>query len=453
MGSLGNIYTLEPSTGVATLKLALKAAAGDDNPFTALAGSNFGVDFNPAADRLRVVSDSDQSLRINVATGDTITDGNINLAGGAAVVTASAYTSAFSGTSLTELYALDAAAGTSFDQDPPNSGTLVNPVPLGATGAAVNGFDIDARTNVGYAAFAAGSTSSLYSIDIAAAPGTPGATVVGVIAGGEAIMGLALAATAAPSAIGLTADNRLGAFDPKAPNALTATTAITGLGAGETVVGIDARPSDGLLYALSSAGKVYSVDAASGAATLKSTLAIDPADATAPTFTALAGSAFSVDFNPVVDRLRIVSDSGQNLRVNVDTGLVMADTDLARVSAPASVLASAYANNFVGATATMLLNLEQNTDALTLQAPPNDGTLADVGPLGVDISGSAAFDIGGGGNGLALAALRSAATGPHSLYAVSLVTGAATPYRALDAAAAQIGGASGPALIDLAIKF
>ncbi len=217
VGRLGNIYTLEPSTGVATLKLALKAAAGDDNPFTALAGSNFGVDFNPAADRLRVVSDSGQSLRINVTTGDTITDGNINLAGGAAVVTASAYTNAFAGTSLTELYALDAAAGTSFDQDPPNSGTLVNPVPLGATGSAVNGFDIDARTNLGYAAFTVGSTSSLYSIDLAAAPGTPGATVVGVIAGGEAIMGLALAATAAPSAIGLTADNRLVAFDPKAP--------------------------------------------------------------------------------------------------------------------------------------------------------------------------------------------------------------------------------------------
>ncbi len=76
-----------------------------------------------------------------------------------------------------------------------------------------------------------------------------------------------------------------------------------------------------------------------------------------------------------------------------------------------------------------------------------------VGPLGVDIGGSAAFDIGGGSNGLALAALRTGTTGPFSLYSVSLTTGAATLYRALAAGAAQIGGAAGPALIDLAITF
>ena len=76
-----------------------------------------------------------------------------------------------------------------------------------------------------------------------------------------------------------------------------------------------------------------------------------------------------------------------------------------------------------------------------------------MGPLGVDIGGSAAFDIGGGSNGLALAALRTGTTGPFSLYSVSLTTGAATLYRALAAGAAQIGGAAGPALIDLAITF
>lgn len=76
-----------------------------------------------------------------------------------------------------------------------------------------------------------------------------------------------------------------------------------------------------------------------------------------------------------------------------------------------------------------------------------------MGPLGVDIGGSAAFDIGGGSSGLALAALRTGTTGPFSLYSVSLTTGAATLYRALAAGAAQIGGAAGPALIDLAITF
>ncbi len=104
---------------------------------------------------------------------------------------------------------------------------------------------------------------------------------------------------------------------------------------------------------------------------------------------------------------------------------------------------------------TSLYNLEDNSDVLTLQNPPNNGTLVDVGPLGVAINtaGRAAFDIAGGGNGLALAALRSTGLGPMSLYSVSLTTGAATPYKGLTPSAAQIGGVAGPALIDLAIRY
>lgn len=337
VGSRGSVYTVEPSTGVATLEVALKALAGDDNPFTALAGTVFAVDFNPAADRLRLIGSKGQNLRINVDTGDTTTDGTVALAGGATTVGAAAYTNAFLGTSTTQLFDIDFASGLLHLQSPPNDGTLVAGVPLGV--AATGGeFDIDARTNTGYAALTVGGTTSLYTVNLAPAAGASAATVVAAIAGGEAIKGLALALAqaAAPSAIGLTADNRLGA--------------------GETVVGIDVRPSDGVLYALTTAGKVYTVGASTGVATLKSTLAADPADITAA-FTALVGAAFSVDFNPVVDRLRVVSETGQNLRVNVDTGLTTTDTDLTRASAPASVLASAYTNSFAGTTATALFNL------------------------------------------------------------------------------------------------
>ena len=119
------------------------------------------------------------------------------------------------------------------------------------------------------------------------------------------------------------------------------------------------------------------------------------------------------------------------------------------------VLASAYTNSFDGTTSTMLFNLDAASDVLTLQAPPNDGTLANVGALGLDISGMAGFDIAGGANGLALAALRSGASGPFTLYSVSLTTGAATLYRNTSGNAAlnQIGGANGPALLDIAIRF
>ena len=65
-------YTLNAATGVATFKAALVAAPGDDNPYTALTGRQFGVDFNPVADRLRVVSDTGLNLRIDVTTGNAI---------------------------------------------------------------------------------------------------------------------------------------------------------------------------------------------------------------------------------------------------------------------------------------------------------------------------------------------------------------------------------------------
>jgi len=450
LGSAGNVYTIEPSTGVATLKVALKAANGDDDPFAALAGSDFAVDFNPAADRLRVVSNSGQNLRINVDTGDATTDGVISLAGGSPHVTAAGYTNAFFGTTATQLFDIDAASGLLHLQDPPNNGTLAAGLALGVTGAQINGFDIDARNNAGYAALTVAGTTNLYRVTIA----TGAATAIGAIAGGEMVRGLALQQPVAPTVLGLTTTNQLVAFDPKAPNTITSTTPISGLGAGETVVGIDTRPKDGALYALTGAGKVYTVDPATGAATLKTTLVADPADATNP-FTALAGTVFSVDFNPQADRMRVVSNNGQNLRINVDTGNTFSDGDINRSGTAPMLLASAYTNSFDGATSTMLFNLDAASDVLTQQAPPNDGTLANIGALGVDISGMASFDIGGGANGLALAALRSGASGPFTLYSVSLATGAATLYRNTSGNAAlnQIGGANGPELLDIAIRF
>ncbi len=457
LGSAGTLYLLDAATGGASAKSTLKAAPGDDNPFAALAGTAFGVDFNPAADRLRVVSNTGQNLRINVDNGEATTDGAI---AATAAVTAAAYTNSFNGTAATQLFDLDVTAGRVFLQDPPNSGTLSTGVPLGVTADAANGFDIDARSNTGFAALRVGAETVLYSINLAAT--ADAATRLGPIAGGEAIRGLALAATPAPTAIGLAADNRLAAFDPKAPNTLTATTAVTGLGTGETLVGVDFRPKDGLLYGLTGAGKLYTINPDSGAATL----AADPADTTAP-FTALGGTGgFSVDFNPAADRLRVITPDGQNLRIAVETattnnvtvtaGATTTDGVTNRAGGAPSVAASAYTNSFAGTTTTALHNLEQTTDQFTLQNPPNNGTLTDIGPLGLDITGAGGFDIGGGGNGLVLAALRSGAAGPFTLYTVSLTTGAATLYRNTsgNAALSQIGGATGPAnLIDLAIRF
>ena len=462
LGSAGNLYTLDPATGVATLKIALKALAGDDNPYAGLVGASFAVDFNPVADRLRVIGNSGQNLRINVDTGDTITDGAITPV--RAFVTAAAYTNSFAGTTSTRLFDLDVAAGQLHLQNPPNDGVLANVVTLGVTADAANGFDIDARTNLGYAVLTTGNETAFYSINLAATANA--ATKIGVIgSAGDAIRGVVLMATAAPTALALTADNRLAAFNPSAPNTITSTTPISGLGSGEVVLGVDFRPRDGMLYGLATGGRLYTINPTTGVATFRAMLMADPTDATAP-YTSISGTVTSVDFNPAADRLRVITSTGQSLRIVVETattgattvtaGNTITDGAINRVSGAASVVASAYTNSFAGTTATMLHNLEQNNDVLTLQNPPNDGTLTNIGALGVDITGTAGFDIGGGDNGLILAALRVGTNGPFSLYNVSLATGAATLYRNTsgNAALSFIGGATGPAnLIDIAIRF
>ncbi|WP_157270688.1 DUF4394 domain-containing protein [Azohydromonas aeria] len=452
LSSAGRLYTLDPATGAATLKSTLVADAADTSaPFTALAGTRFGVDFNPVADRLRVVGDTGQNLRINVDSGATITDGAIAApAGTTASVTAAAYTNSFAGTATTLLYDIDAATGRLHVQNPPNDGVLDAGVALGVTGTAVNGFDIDAANNQGYVVLESGGARTLHRIDLAAA--TPTVTALGAVGGGEAVVGLALRQAARATAWGLTTDNRLVSFDPRAPGTLTGNVAITGLAAGETVAGIDFRPADGRLYALArlgTGGRLYTIDPATGAATAGPALVNSPANAVP--FAGLAGTAFSVDFNPAADRLRVIGDGGQSLRINVADGGVLVDGSVNRAGTPTPVAAAAYTNNFaMTVPATTLFDLDAAADVLARQDPPNAGTLVDVGALGLDI-GAAAFDIAGGGNA-AYAAFGTAGTGPFSLYAVSLATGAATPLPAAGGAASQIGGPTGPALLDIAVR-
>lgn len=439
VSSTSRIYTLDAKTGALTFKSALS---------TALSGSQFGVDFNPVADRLRLVSNTGQNLRVDVSTGAATVDGAINGVAGASI-TASAYTNSFAGATTTQLYNLD-AAGTLYLQDPPNNGTLANPVAQNVTFSASNGFDIDARNNQGYAALSVNGTAQLYTMALS---GTAGAKLVGTIGSGEALVGLTLTQPAAPLVYVLDDAAQLRSFSPATPATLSAPVKIAGLATGESVLGMDFRPANGRLYALTSIGRLLTVDPATGATAHAATLSPDTADTTAP-YARLNGVSFAVDFNPVADRLRVISNLGQNLRINVDTGGTTTDGDINRAM-PAVVSAGAYTNSFAGATATDLYDIERAQNVLAKQTPPNDGTLVDVGPLNVTANGTAAMDIAGGANGLVLAALRSTPTGPFSLYTLSLTTGAATLYgnTSGDATRSYIGGAAGPMVLDIAIRY
>ncbi|GGZ03338.1 DUF4394 domain-containing protein [Pseudoduganella plicata] len=451
VGSGGRLYTIDTTTGIATLKSTLMADAADTTlPFTALAGSDFGVDFNPVADRLRIVGSSGQSLRINVDTGAVTTDGAIN--GGAAntAITASAYTNSFAGTGATTLYGIDSVNDTLYVQNPPNNGTLATPVALGIDVGNGNGFDIDGRTNVGYLVATAGGARNLYTVNPGAA--TAAATLVGALGVTEDVRGIAVRATAQPTVYGLTDDARLVAFKATAPNTPTGTVAITGMNSGESLLGIDFRPKDGLMYGLTSAARIVTIDPATGVATVKATLMADAADTSAP-FGAISGTAFAVDFNPVADRLRVIGNSGQNLRINVDTGATTTDGTINRSGTAPVVTAAAYTNSVAGATATMLFDLDSGADVLALQNPPNDGTLTNVGPLGLDTAGDGGFDIAGGANGLALAALRTAAGGASTLYRIDLTSGAATPVNGAADVKLSVIGSGSTGLRDIAIAI
>ncbi|NHZ34245.1 DUF4394 domain-containing protein [Massilia rubra] len=449
VGSSGRIYTINPSTGAASLRSTLVADAADTSaPFTTLAGADFAVDFNPVADRLRVVSDTGQNLRINVDSGASTTDGNINGGPATAKITAAAYTNAFAGASGTTLFVIDAAGSTLYTQNPPNNGVLSVPVALGVTASAVGGFDIDARNNRGLALLTVGGKAGLYAINLAATANP--ATLVAALDLADTVKGLAVRTPAAPVVLGLTDGAHLVSFKPQTPAKFDTDVAITGMNSGEKLLGFDIRPKDGMLYGITSSARIVTIDTNTGVATARATLAVDVADLTLP-FSAISGSAFTVDFNPVADRLRVVADSGQSLRINVDTGATTTDGAINRAGAAPVVTAGAYTNSFAGATATMLFVLDSASDNLALQNPPNDGTLTNIGALGVDAMGAGGMDIAGGANGLVLAALRSAGTGPATLYRVDVATGAAAPFNGTANPATSVIGPGGVAVLDIAV--
>ena len=249
------------------------------------------------------------------------------------------------------------------------------------------------------------------------------ATFTALAAATAALLG-APGAASAEQIIGLTTGNALVLFDSATPGTATAPVGISGLAAGESILGIDLRPATGAIYGLGSAGNLYTLNASTGSATFVSLLKADPADLTSP-YTALSGSAFGVDFNPVADRLRIVSTTGQNLRVNVANGNTTTDGNLN--GATTNAVAAAYTNNDNDAatTTTALFDISGLTDTLYTQAPPNDGTLVAVGSgLGVNTSDVAGFDISGT-TGAAFASLTDA-NGASRLYSINLATGTAT---------------------------
>lgn len=444
-GNGGRLYTINTTTGVATAGATLIPAANptSNGAFTTLdpAATSFAVDFNPVPDALRVISDTGQNLRIFVASatgrtaGETFLDGSTNTSAPTADISGAAYTNSFDGATTTRLLNIDTAGDNLTFQNPPNDGTQVVVAPLGVNAVGTVGFDIDARNNRGFALLNVGGSVVFHTIAIpdSTTPlpvAGPAAVAVGTV-NIPGVIGMALAPTAAPQAIALDGNTsgtqRLLKFGIRTPSAATAS-AITGLPSGERLLSIDIRPSNGVLYGLSSAGRIFTINPDNGAATLAVTLSIANNIVNGLT----DGKRYQIDFNPQADALRMVSSNGsgtqgENYRIpgarlvagSTDAGLTVTDTPL---TAGFNIASIAYTNSFANPApaSTRLFNSDFANQRLAQQTNPNGGTLAEIGPFSTTFNAYGGFDISGGDNGMVLMANRVGATGAFSLFTSAL---------------------------------
>lgn len=207
LGRQGVLYTIDPTTGRASRVGTQPAATGLP------AAAPVGFDFNPAADRIRVVSGR-LSLRLHPDTGAAV-DGDAQAAGvqpdadlayvsgdvhagTAPDIVAAGYTYNKQDDALTTNYALDRRLGTLVMQGSregvqpavsPNSGRLSTVGALGLGAFDDASLDIADISGAAYAAIRrAGQPTQWVRIDLQ----TGRAQRIGTLAGGQAVVGVAI---------------------------------------------------------------------------------------------------------------------------------------------------------------------------------------------------------------------------------------------------------------------
>jgi hypothetical protein len=437
-GASGRLYTINPLTGAAT---AIGAVFTLPQSAGASAGKDYGFDFNPTVDKIRVVADSRDNFRLNPDTG-AVAGVDFILSPGAAV-NGVAYDRNFPGSKVTTLYAIDpntdqlVSIGGIDSAPSPNGGVIRQIGPLGVNAAGDVGFDISiGAEGTAYASLTVNGKAGFYTIDLK----TGAATMVGTIGnGGVAIKNITIAPVGAllPTSLAyvvwaLDASNKLMSFRAAETDKITAPKAVTGLQAGDKLAGIDFRPATGQLFALAvngAQGRIYAINPVTGAATAVGTGFTLPQSAGAS-----AGKDYGFDFNPTVDKIRVVADSRDNFRLNPDTGAVAGADFL--LSPGAAVNGVAYDRSFAGSKVTTLYAIDPTTDQLVSiggidSAPsPNGGVIRSIGPLGVDAAGDTGFDISIGAEGVAFALLT--VNNQPGLYSIYLPGGKATLVRTLN---------------------
>lgn len=393
-----SLYVINPGTGAAM-------AIGTPVMLDLVPGS-IGFDFNPTVDRIRVVSSNGKNYRLHPVTGAiAATDADLNYAladpnnAQTPDVVACAYTRSYIASESTTLYDIDASLNILASQVPPNNGVLNT---IGSTGIIIDaadrstGFDIyfdpASGTDMAYvSANVSGNNDNLYQINLSNGQ----VNSLGVIGLGVPVRDIAAVITRTVPALSgrevfaLTQNAGSGnliTFDSDNPGIIRSWKPLTGITAGQNVLGMDFRPANGSLLAFAYNAtamnyQLYTVDTASGMAT-----AINAVPVALMLDTALTG----FDFNPTVDRIRLTGAGGENYRLNPVTGAIAAtDTMLSYAAGDPNaanmpyVATVAYTNSYAGATATMLLGYDDVLNVLLSIAPPNAGVCNTLGASGL----------------------------------------------------------------------
>jgi len=224
----------------------------------------------------------------------------------------------------------------------------------------------------------------------------------------------ALAVLAAPAGartlLAVDEVNNLISFDSANPGTTLSSVAITGTG-GSSILAMDIRVADKQLYALADDNQIYTINRATGVASLFLPIAV-------------TGSNFAFDFNPTNTNLRIVSNDNTNYFVRFNAPPVALVQQANATYAPGSgfadpdIVGAAYTfNDTNSATGTTLFVVDSRNDRLaTLNV--GTGVLTSVGALGVNVGSRTSFDIFGDFEGYVL--------NGSSLYSPNLATGALT---------------------------
>lgn len=394
------LYTIDMVTAMATpvhptpVSLVLGPAGAERLEIT--------FDFNPTVDRIRVMSNRDHNYRLHPVTGAVVfTD--LSLAYAAADMNAGinpnivtgAYTNSYVGSTSTVLYDIDATLRVLAKQDPPNNGTLNTLGMLnGGVHKSASPADLDiwynSQTQMNEAWLAVntnGGPDKLVSLDLATGMGTVISNTIGGLYVDDIACYIDRSFPALTGTLGyaLNANNFLLSFDAAQPAIIREAVPVTGITLNQSIVGMDFRPATGELYALGyNAGtgesQLYTINTMTGAAT-----AINAT----PTILALGGTQVGVDFNPVVDKIRVVSANNMNYRLNTDGTLFFTDLALnygagdMNAGMDPQVGAAGYTNSFAGTATTSLYVVDNALNILALQSPPNDGVLGTIGATGI----------------------------------------------------------------------